>query len=135
MKLILDGNELMYPENFLKLVVTWSRYDSLIDLKEDSGRGLVPFSREKLSYYNIRSKKDFPKKGEEFFSSEKSKTIDELLTRGHYVMDTNMPNPEKTALTFYFLTRAIKLKFHKYPFTINEEKGYAPEKLIEVVKA
>lgn len=109
--------DLEYSEKFKELMHTWAAYDNLRDAKEDLAAGLMLFSKEELSRYNVALKRGMyvPSSFEEFFYSTKDKTIKELKTRAQYAAETNLPMASKPLLAGYFATRAIKLGKQNYP--------------------
>lgn len=117
--LIAFGSELEFNEEFKKLMLAWSNYDSLNDIREDLSAGLILFSQEELDQHgvNIRQGSPLPSSFRNMYHSLKRKTIRDLVAYSSSVESTNFPTLERFALHGYFLSRSIKLAKSHYPFT------------------
>lgn len=117
--LIAFGRELEFNEEFKKLMLTWSNYDSLIDIREDLSAGLILFSQEELYRHgiHIHQGSPLPSSFRNMYNSLKTRTIRDLVTYSSSVERTNIPVIERLALHGYFLSRPIKLATSQYPLT------------------
>ena len=79
--LIAFGSELEFVEEFKKLMLAWSNYDSLIDIKEDLSAGLILFSQEELDRHGVNIRQGFPLPSSfrNMYYSLKRKTIRDLV--------------------------------------------------------
>lgn len=119
LSLIAFGRELEFTEDFMRLMLAWSYYDVLIDVREDLSAGLILFSQEELNQYGVDVQQGFPLPSSfrNMYDSLKRKTLKDLIAYSSSVERTNLPLLERFALHGYFLSRAIKLATSQHPFT------------------
>ncbi|MEK6946860.1 MAG: hypothetical protein AABX32_04600 [Nanoarchaeota archaeon] len=117
--LIAYGRELQFPEDFKRLMIAWSYYDGLQDIREDLSAGLILFPKEELDCYGVdlHRGQPLPVSFRRMYDQVRKKTIKDLLLHSSSVEMTNLPALERVALHGYFLSRAIKLAASQYPFT------------------
>jgi hypothetical protein len=119
LSIIAHGQELESSERFSDLMIAWSTYDSLRDLKEDLGAGLLLFSKEELSLCDVEFHRGepVPERFKAVYHTAKHRTISNLSNLASSADETNLPVLDKIALRGYYLTRAAKLAASSYPLT------------------